>query len=152
MPNFEYAFGIVGTLGAGFDTLYIDNDVFNRQKPRYRFTAAHEIAHLVLHRDILDDLSAKWDDSPTKNVEEWIALYHSFHPVIDRMEFQANYWAGHALVPNPTFVESANRAILEYEAWCEEERLQGRDPDDSYLNVTSAVCGRLQRIFLSLET
>lgn len=148
MPSFEEAFGIVGTLGAGYRILFIDESVYKRQQARYRFTAAHEIAHLVLHRDILDDLSTHWEQSPTKSTEEWIRLYQSTHPVIRTMEFQANYWASHVLAPNPTFLEAANRALLEYEAWYEAERLQGSDPDNSFETVITSLCGQLKRIFL----
>jgi Zn-dependent peptidase ImmA (M78 family) len=61
----------------------------NESRERQRFTIAHELAHYLLHRSIID----KSPDGITDNV-----LYRSGEP--ETVEFEANRLAAHLVMPS----------------------------------------------------
>jgi len=83
-----------GFISSDLQSITLDRILFSRnQENRYRFSLAHELAHALLHKDIL---------SPTgvTSIEE----YRAFRVTIDdhaysRFEWQANWLGGVLLVP-----------------------------------------------------
>ena len=53
IPGFSDRFGVVGYLSTDQQDLMIDEKVMTRYPARYRFTIAHELAHLLLHGDYI---------------------------------------------------------------------------------------------------
>ena len=80
-----------------FDPLKISlTNSLKKDLKRWRFTLAHEIGHLILHSRILRfSVDQKFDNSGS------LALDHSISDATTRqLEFQANLFARHLLMPN----------------------------------------------------
>lgn len=77
-------------------SIYVDKGVLLHPSPnRYRFSLAHELAHLILHRPIFE--MADFAD-----IAEWKSFLESIPDDSYRwMEWQAYAWAGLLLVPSP---------------------------------------------------
>jgi hypothetical protein len=76
--------------------IYIDEFVYKSRPKRYRFSLAHEIAHVILHEDCYKLLRVN-------SIDDWKARVSEFPPKeYGWMEWQANCLAGLILVPaNP---------------------------------------------------
>ncbi len=84
-------FGVSGKIsreGKGEDKKYIIRVNRFEKRERQRFTIAHEIAHFLLHRDLIN----KSEDGITDNV-----LYRSGAPL--SIEFEANRLAADIIMP-----------------------------------------------------
>ena len=86
-------FGINALINQKFDSIVIDENMFQRQPERIRFTLAEEIGHLFLHKD--------WY---IKNGPKAMEDYLSWHLKLDRKTFgfierQAKTFAGMVLIP-----------------------------------------------------
>ena len=83
-----------GFLARDFTTIHIDQYVYFNVEVRYRFSLAHELGHLVLHRQAFRDLAVD-------SVEEWADMYDSIdEDDSNKLEFQANSFAGYLLIPD----------------------------------------------------
>ncbi len=52
-PNLQGDFDIDGFMSGDLSRIYIDDFIFKKRPFRYRFTLAHEIGHLILHKDLM---------------------------------------------------------------------------------------------------
>jgi Zn-dependent peptidase ImmA (M78 family) len=107
VPKFmlEKYIGLVGFLSNDFSTIYLDENVHDYQEARFRFTLAHEIGHLMLHKNMYKDLSFS---SP----EEWKSIQLRMKDDARQwFEWQANCFAGLVLVPRDELVDSVNKCI-----------------------------------------
>lgn len=88
--------------------IVVDHDCFMDERfiNRLRFSYAHEVGHLILHRDIYTQL-------PISNPTEW---KHFILNVPDReygfFEYQANEFAGRVLVPRDRLIKELNRCLV----------------------------------------
>jgi hypothetical protein len=97
--EFEYAaiqqIGLDAILRPDLKGIIFDKWIFTQapQHQRLRFSAAHELAHLFLHREIYGKLHFK-------TVKQWIAFIDAI-PVREYqwIEWQADEFAGHFLMP-----------------------------------------------------
>lgn len=77
-------------------TIYVDGHVWLSppHQPRLRFSLAHELAHRILHKGLLEQL-------PFESIPEWKARYKSIdHDQLSWLEFQANALGGLLVVPD----------------------------------------------------
>lgn len=110
--NLRRAGDIDALLLGDLKTIVVDRDAFMdpRAKNRLRFSVAHEIGHLVLHRDIFAGLrhatAAEWSD------------YISAIPEVEYgwVEWQAYEFAGRLLVPPEPLREAFQAAIQSAQA------------------------------------
>ena len=106
--------GVEGGLSADLTNITVDEWVMQSRENRYRFTLAHELAHLILHREQIEAL--KPDDTA-----DWKALIQSVAPKdYSMMEFQANALAGLILVPT-------EHLLQEYQSASARARARGID-------------------------
>jgi Zn-dependent peptidase ImmA (M78 family) len=84
-----------GCTSRDFQKIYVDADLYNepRLETRYRFTPAHEVGHLTLHREILEEVSWSSPDE-YKVFEDRMAESER-----SKFEWQAYEFAGLLLVP-----------------------------------------------------
>ncbi len=89
--------GIVAYVNSALTCITVDEDAWEMQTPRYRFSIAHELAHMVVHRNILGQFHYS-------TVQEWQQAMKAI-PSQDygRLEWQANAFAGHLLMPTMEF-------------------------------------------------
>jgi Zn-dependent peptidase ImmA (M78 family) len=104
LPNLERDHGVHGFATLDRDGIVVDEGQMMRQPERYRFTLAHEIGHLELHRNLYDSGSVKS-----------LASYLRFQEMlgdkeIDCLEFQARNFAGRILVPDKPLIELSTKA------------------------------------------
>ena len=121
-------------LMADFRTMLVDQDEYmdERFENRLRFSVAHEIGHLVLHRDV-------WEGIPIRSAEDWIAFIGGLPEDQWRwLENHANEFAGRFLVPPDA---------LRVEYACVAERVPDEvrqwDPtgDQTRQYLADAICG-----------
>jgi len=85
--------GIVAFVNSSLDMITVDHDAWEAQTTRYRFSIAHELAHVVVHSAIFSKLSfdtlGRW-----KQAMKAMPVRHYMS-----LEWQANAFAEHLLVP-----------------------------------------------------
>ncbi|MEM7452852.1 MAG: ImmA/IrrE family metallo-endopeptidase [Planctomycetota bacterium] len=90
----------------------VDQYVFNHVPPRYRFSIAHELSHVVLHSEFIQN-------ADFQSVDEWKQYIESgiTEKEYSWLEWQADMLAGMMLVPLPElqsrFKEAVRRAESE---------------------------------------
>ena len=93
-------FEVEGFTSGDLKNIYVDEYVYTDRVTRYRFTLAHEIGHIVLHRHLYDTHKFKsvlgWKDFINSMTEE----EHSW------LEYQGYAFAGLVLVPGEKLVKS----------------------------------------------
>jgi len=100
LPGLHADHGIDGFLSADMAEISVDLYVFESRPARYRFTLAHEVAHVVLHGDSLRQVMPA-------TVPDWKQFVRELAEA-DRewLEYQAYSFAGLVLVPRePLFRE-----------------------------------------------
>ena len=95
LPQLEAEFSNGGEafLTVGNQVIVIDESLYTQEKrrERLRFSLGHEIGHFILHKNLFSDIN---------NKEEYLKRMESIKsPVYDRIESEANSFAGHFLVP-----------------------------------------------------
>jgi hypothetical protein len=103
IPNLKNLLDIEGCIAFNIRTIFVDQSVLDKIAKRYRFTLAHELAHFVLHREVLKECEAK----SSEKVLEFIR--NISEGTQSRMEYQAYAFAGLVLVPT----DHLELAILE---------------------------------------
>lgn len=83
------SFHIDAFIAADFKRIFVDEQAYRQESHRYRFSVAHELGHLILHRE--------YYSSRINSLEEWLGLSRNMDH--DYVEFQANYFAGSLLTP-----------------------------------------------------
>jgi len=92
-PGLHRTFDIDSYITSDFSAIHVDEYVYESREKRYRFSLAHELSHLLLHRDVFAQLSFS-------NISEWKAAVTSIpEREYGLLEFQANSLAGLILVP-----------------------------------------------------
>lgn len=107
-PGLHGHFDIDSYPSSDLTEFHVDEYVYRRQECRYRFSLAHELSHLLVHRDIFSQLTFS-------TIQEWKAVACSIpEDQYSWIEWQAYTLAGLILVPREpliaTFVEVAARA------------------------------------------
>jgi hypothetical protein len=110
--EFDFKINIVPVLGLqreyeveGFTSgdlknIYVDEYVYSDRITRYRFTLAHELGHIVLHRHL-------YDAHKFKSVHGWKEFINSItEEEHSWLEYQGYAFAGLVLVPGEKLVKS----------------------------------------------
>ena len=99
MHNLVRAFDVEAFTSSDLTSITIDEDRIMNYPNRFRFSLAHELGHIVLHRDFFTKFSFKL-------AYDYSEFYNWLNPkLLNRLEIQANIFAGLILVPN-RFLES----------------------------------------------
>jgi hypothetical protein len=112
--EFDFIINIVPVLGLqreyeveGFTSsdlknIYVDEYVYTDRITRYRFTLAHEIGHIMLHRHL-------YDAHKFKSVQGWKEFINSLtEEEHSWLEYQGYSFAGLVLVPKEHLVKSTS--------------------------------------------
>lgn len=123
--NLEFEFAHIQHLGydaflrPDLTGIWFDREVFKNQsfQRRLRFTTAHELAHLFLHKGIYEKLTFL-------SVEKWIKFIGDV-PLLQyqRIEWQADEFAGRFLMPTKELSRALDQTMedLEREGFLTEE-------------------------------
>ncbi|HUT35272.1 MAG TPA: ImmA/IrrE family metallo-endopeptidase [Planctomycetota bacterium] len=86
-------YGVVGFLTSDLKEIHVDEWIWKHRYNRYRFTIAHEIGHLILHRELYE--SRRFD-----SIHTWKMFINSIPDEVHGWyEWQAYAFAGLVLVP-----------------------------------------------------
>jgi Zn-dependent peptidase ImmA (M78 family) len=86
-------YGIDGLSSRDCNSIYVDKYIYEERLNRLRFTIAHELSHIILHKQYIQQIG--WS-----SIEEWLTVYENIDDKdIDYMEYQAYVFAGLILVP-----------------------------------------------------
>jgi IrrE N-terminal-like domain len=100
---------IEALLLADMTTMLVDKDLFTKPKLKYRlnFSVAHEIGHLVLHRDAYASLACSTE-------HEWLRVLNLIpDEEYGWIESHANEFAGRLLVPPAPLREEFDRVTVQ---------------------------------------
>ena len=105
LPGLHRVLEVDGLILSNLSDLYVDEFVYNSRPGRYRFTLAHEIGHIVLHKNIY--AKAKFG-----NMQEWKDFINS---ISDKdhswLEYHAYTFGGLVLVPKEHLVEHTQHYV-----------------------------------------
>lgn len=95
IPGFQQNHSVEGSLSIDTKTIYVDEYVFRAVETRYRFTLAHELGHLLLHKEF-------FEGTGVSTILDWKRAYRAISEnSYFELEMQAYNFAGHILVPSP---------------------------------------------------
>lgn len=85
--------------------IWVDENTYDRWTSRYRFTLAHEVGHVVLHREVFE--RGSWTTQ-----EEWREFVNSIpEDQHSWFEYQAYSFGGLVLVPQGKLLEFTQEAV-----------------------------------------
>ncbi len=119
----------------------IDEWVYTHRVRRARFSLAHELGHVVLHKQIFERFRVT-------SISEW----QEFYAAVDAgeygwLEWQAYSFAGLLLVPRRHLEKEFRSALATVGPWVEEAKRQGFNRDDYLEYALGAVAERLRPVF-----
>jgi Zn-dependent peptidase ImmA (M78 family) len=92
-PNLQAMFDVDGFMAGDMSCIYVDEFVYMNREGRYRFTLAHEIGHVALHKDMLEQIRPR-------SHEEWEDfISHVDNEAYEWLEWQAYAFGGLVLAP-----------------------------------------------------
>ena len=122
-------------------TIWVSQYVCDNVEVRYRFSLAHELGHIVLHKRIFESFSFS-------DVVEWKDLCLSIHPNdYSILEAQANNFAGLLLVPRSCLETEFKRALSSVAYMIERATSKGAARDQYLDYALGAVADELKPIF-----
>lgn len=93
IPALRRVFGHESFINAQFNQITIDNGIYEESEERTRFTVAHEIGHLFLHKEL-------YQSQNIKTIDEFLNFQNSFtNKQWQRVHIQADRFAGFVLLP-----------------------------------------------------
>lgn len=110
LPGLHRAFEIDGFTSSDLRDISVDEFVYESRVGRYRFTLAHEVGHIVLHKSF-------YQAYRFRTIDEWKYFVKTL-PEKDFhwLEWQANCFAGLVLVPKKQLMKSVYRATKRIKA------------------------------------
>lgn len=121
-----------GFLSNDLKTIYIDGKIYrdDRYLTRLRFTLAHEVAHYILHEDIIKK-------SQFRTIEDWIHFREEMSEEdLNWFEQQAYEFAGRLLVPKEHLIKALEEQQEKIEAY---KSLVTNDNDERLIDAISKV-------------
>lgn len=100
-PNLKTSADTETVLLSDFKTILVDNDEFldTRYENRIKFSLAHELGHIQLHKDLVKNFFPS-------SIDEYVDIMQSItESQYGRFEFQAYEFAGRLLVPKEKLVD-----------------------------------------------
>ena len=96
VPSLRAAYDLDGGTSLDCKRIFVDSYLADAYETRYRFTLAHELGHVILHRDLFRELANR-----VTSTAEWLAAHADLSDMRGgSLEWQANCFAGHLLVPD----------------------------------------------------
>jgi len=105
VPGIKLLLGIDAFISSDFDQITLDADCFVKYPERTRFSIAHEIGHLVLHR-------GWYEKHGPKSIEDYFTSHDRMDDQIyNHIEIQAQTFAGLVLVPQDLLLDELRKRL-----------------------------------------
>jgi Zn-dependent peptidase ImmA (M78 family) len=142
-PGLHKGFDIDAFITSDLTSIFVDEFVYDSRPGRYRFSLAHELAHLLLHKDIFSRLRFS-------TIAEWKKVITEFpEKEYGYLEWQAYALAGLILVPPDPLAGEFEKAVahlyqvgLSLETATEPARCMIEGALAEYFAVSTAVIGK----------
>lgn len=134
-------------ISADFSSITIDQFIMMERQARYRFSLAHEIGHMVLHRNTYESFQFS-------SLGEWLALVSGIpKEKWDPFEYQANEFAGRLLVPRVELLQRHPAALQQAETQVQED-FPGLDVDfpELFVGRTRSIAIELLAVAFAVST
>lgn len=135
VPSLQLSCEVDAYTTSNLKEIVVEEFVYLHRPGRYRFSLAHEVGHICLHGDLFRSLTFR-------SAHEWKAFVNSIpEREYGFLEFHANEFAGHALVPRVELLEEVKR--------CKETVLKmipdaAKDPDSYREFVAECIASRFE--------
>jgi hypothetical protein len=141
IPELQKTFDVEGFTYCDLSSICVDQFVLESRPARYRFTLAHEVGHIVLHRDIYHSFSF---DS--------IRAWKEFVTSVDEkdygwLEWQAYSFAGLLLVPGAHLEKRFDEVLLDMHKDIRFAKEQGLSREDYLDYILQTLAERLSPAF-----
>lgn len=107
IPNLMNQCGIDAQITSDFSSIYVDQRNYENETNRFRFSLAHELGHLVLHKVFYEKLNISSMDDVYKFMNEIDTDEYSY------LETQANKFANCFLVPREELSKIREKILKE---------------------------------------
>jgi len=125
-----------GFLSNDLKTIYIDGKIYSdeRYSNRLRFTLAHEVAHYILHEEIIKK-------SQFRTIEDWIHFREEMSEEdLNWFEQQAYEFAGRLLIPKEHLIKALEEQREKIETF---KSLVSNDNDERIIDtISNVICGK----------
>ena len=99
IPGLLRAFDVDGFTSSDLSNIYVDEFIYSDRPGRYRFTLAHEVGHIFLHKEI-------YSKANFRNIKEWKDFINSISEKDHGwLEYQAYSFGGLVLVPREHLIK-----------------------------------------------
>lgn len=134
IPELLNIFEIDGWTSSDLKTINVDDFIYKHRENRYRFTLAHELGHVVLHKKIFNCYNFN-------KIEEWKCFYNEVDETsYSWLESQAYNFAGLILVPPIYLKKYFEELIAKYKSSFESavyRKLPKNKYQDYFIDVAS---------------
>lgn len=141
VPDIKFLLGVDAFISADFTQITIDERCFVRYPERTRFSIAHEVGHLILHKDWYEKYGPK-------NFQDFITSHDRMdNEIYKYTEIQAQTFAGLVLVPRDLLFNELKKKLGRVPSMVEPEVLATviQDIPDIFDVSDSVILRRLQR-------
>ncbi|KKP68982.1 MAG: hypothetical protein UR66_C0002G0039 [Candidatus Moranbacteria bacterium GW2011_GWE1_35_17] len=107
IPNLMSQCGLDAQITSDFSSIYVDQRNYENETSRFRFSLAHELGHLVLHKIFYEALNISSMDEVYEFIYEIDADEYSY------LETQANKFANYFLVPREELSKIREKILTE---------------------------------------
>lgn len=105
LPGLHQVLEVDGFTSSDLKNIFVDEFIYKSRPGRYRFTLAHEVGHVVIHRNIYRTASIR-------NIREWKDFINSIPDQTHRwLEYQAYSFGGLVLVPSEHLQRLADKYV-----------------------------------------
>ncbi|MCX6577005.1 MAG: ImmA/IrrE family metallo-endopeptidase [Candidatus Aminicenantes bacterium] len=140
-PGYQQNHSVEGSLSLDMRTIYVDEHVYRSVETRYRFTLAHELGHIVLHKSIFRGIRVD-------SIIDWKGIYKTIDEnVYFALEKQAYDFAGLILVPSHHLKSRFLRLISESKLKFADAKQRGVTKEKTLDFFKTNAIFRLARIF-----
>ncbi len=105
VPGIKSFLGVDAFISSAFDQITVDAHCFSRFPERTRFSIAHEIGHLILHKNLYEQYGPK-------NIEDYMVFHDKIDDEVYKfIEIQAQTFAGLVLVPTESLLDELKKRL-----------------------------------------
>lgn len=105
----KIGFDVDAFIMSNFKDIMVDEYIYNYVNTRFRFSLAHEIGHMILHKELYRQKSVASRD-------EYIEFIRNLNPkILDVVEKQADEFAGLVLIPRKILEKEFTAAVSQIE-------------------------------------